>query len=283
MKLGTFCYNTEYSIRPDTLAVMLEERGYDSVWFPEHTNIPTSRKSPFPGGGELPKPYYHMMDPFVSLGAAAAVTKKLKLGTGISLIIQRDAITLAKEVATLDVISNGRVLLGIGGGWNAEEMEQHGTPFNRRWKVMREKVEAMKALWTQEKAAYDGEFVKFEECFSYPKPVQKPHPPIILGSATGSGRQRVVDYCDGWMPINVLLEDMPAAIADLRRRAEEAGRDPSEIELSIFAQVGVNEDLLKQYRDVGMKRAVIGVPTSAPDRVEGVLDRYARLMDELED
>lgn len=282
MKLGTFCYNTAYSIRPDTLAVMLEERGYDSVWFPEHTNIPTSRRSPFPGGGDLPKPYYHMMDPFVSLGAAAAVTKTLKLGTGISLIIQRDAITLAKEVATLDVISNGRVLLGIGGGWNAEEMEQHGTPFNRRWKVMREKVAAMKALWTQETAAYDGEFVKFEECWSYPKPVQTPHPPIILGSATGSGRQRVVDYCDGWMPINVLLEDMPAAIADLHRRAEEAGRDPAEIELSIFAQVGVNEDLLKRYRDVGIARSVIGVPTSAPDRVEGVLDRYAKLMDELE-
>lgn len=282
MKLGTFCYNTAYSIRPDTLAVMLEERGYDSVWFPEHTNIPTSRRSPFPGGGELPKPYYHMMDPFVSLGAAAAVTKTLKLGTGISLIIQRDAITLAKEVATLDVISNGRVLLGIGGGWNAEEMEQHGTPFNRRWKVMREKVAAMKALWTQETAAFDGEFVKFEECYSYPKPVQTPHPPIILGTATGSGRQRVVDYCDGWMPINVLLEDMPAAIADLHRRAEEAGRDPAEIELSIFAQVGVNEDLLKRYRDVGIARSVIGVPTSAPDRVEGVLDRYAKLMDELE-
>lgn len=282
MKLGAFCYNTDYSIRPDALAVMMEERNYDSVWFPEHTNIPTSRRSPFPGGGDLPKPYYRMMDPFVSLGAAAAVTKNLKLGTGISLVIQRDPITLAKEVATLDVISNGRVLLGIGGGWNAEEMEQHGIPFDRRWKVLREKVEAMKTLWTEEKASYDGEFVKIEECYSYPKPVQQPHPPIIMGSATGTGRQRVVRYCDGWMPINVLLDDMPAAIADLHRRAEEAGRDPASIELSIFAQVDVDEDLLKRYRDMGIARSVIGVPTSAPDRVEGVLDRYAKLMDELE-
>ncbi len=140
----------------------------------------------------------------------------------------------------------------------------------------------MKALWTEEKSSYDGEFVKIAECYSYPKPVQRPHPPIILGSATGTGRQRVVRYCDGWMPINVLLDDMPAAIADLHRRAEEAGRDPASIELSIFAQVDVNEDLLKRYRDLGIARSVIGVPTSAPDRVEGVLDRYAKLMVELE-
>ncbi|WP_417518662.1 LLM class F420-dependent oxidoreductase [Minwuia sp.] len=281
MKLGVFCYNTDYSIRPEKLAVMLEERDYESVWFPEHTNIPASRKSEFPGGGELPKPYYHMMDPWVSLGAAAAVTERLRLGTGICLVIQRDPITLAKEIATLDVISNGRVLFGIGGGWNAEEMEQHGTPFNRRWKVLREKIEAMKVLWTEEVAAYDGEFVKIEPTYSYPKPVQKPHPPVILGSATGQGRQRVVNYCDGWMPINVLLEDMPAAIEDLRRRAEEAGRDPDAIELSIFGQVGINEDLLKRYRDLGIGRTVIGVPTSRPEKVEEVLDRYASVLPDL--
>lgn len=280
MDLGVFCYNTAYSIRPDALAVMLEERGYESVWFPEHTNIPVSRRSEFPGGGELPKPYYHMMDPWVSLGAAAAVTRNLKLGTGISLVIQRDPITLAKEIATLDVISNGRVLFGIGGGWNAEEMEQHGIPFNRRWKVLREKIEAIKALWTEEIASYEGEFVNFEPTYSYPKPVQQPFPPIILGSATGQGRQRVVNYCDGWMPINVLLEDMPAAIDDLKRRAEEAGRDPDSIPLSIFAQVGVNEDLLRRYRDLGIGRTVIGVPTSKPEKAAEVLDRYAPLIGE---
>lgn len=281
MKLGVFCYNTAYSIQPAELAVMLEEHGYESFWVPEHTNIPASRKSEFPGGGELPKPYYHMMDPWVSLGAAAAVTKNLKLGTGICLVTQRDPITLAKEIATLDVISNGRVLFGIGGGWNAEEMEQHGVPFNRRWKVLREKIEAMKALWTEEVASYEGEFVNIEPTYSYPKPVQKPHPPIILGSATGQGRQRVVNYCDGWMPINVLLEDMPAAIDDLRQRAEEAGRDPDTIELSIFGQVGINEDLLRRYRDMGISRTVIGVPTSKPDKAAGVLDRYAPLIREL--
>lgn len=281
MKLGAFCYNTEYSIRPERFGVMLEERGYESIWLPEHTNIPASRRSPFPGGGDLPRHYYHMMDPFVSLGAVAAVTKKLRLGTGISLIIQRDAITMAKEVATLDVISNGRVLLGIGGGWNAEEMEQHGTPFDRRWKVMREKVAAMKALWTEEVAEYHGEFVNIEPTYSYPKPIQKPHPPIILGSATAQGRQRVVDYCDGWLPINVLLGDMEAAIADLRRRAEAAGRDPASIEVSVFGQVGADEDMLRRYRDAGIDRAVIGVPTSDPDKVQAVLDRYAKILPEL--
>lgn len=280
MDLGVFCYNTEYAIRPEKLAVMLEERGYESIWLPEHTNIPVSRRSEFPGGGELPKPYYHMMDPWVSLAAAAAVTSKLKLGTGISLVIQHDPIVLAKTIATVDVLSNGRVLFGIGGGWNAEEMEQHGVPFNRRWKVLREKIEAIKTLWSEEVASYDGEFVKIEPTYSYPKPVQKPNPPIILGSATGQGRQRVVNYCDGWMPINVLLEDMPAAIEDLKRRAEEAGRDPDSIPLSIFAQVGVNEDLLRRYRDLGISRTVIGVPTSKPEKAAEVLDRYAPLIGE---
>ncbi|WP_416899379.1 MAG: LLM class F420-dependent oxidoreductase [Minwuia sp.] len=281
MDLGVFCYNTAYSIRPAELATLLEERGYESVWFPEHTNIPVSRESEFPGGGELPKPYYHMMDPWTSLAAAAAVTSKLKLGTGISLVIQHDPIILAKTIATLDVISNGRVLFGIGGGWNAEEMAQHGIPFKRRWKVLREKIEAIKTLWTEEEASYEGEFVNIKPTFSYPKPVQQPHPPIILGSATGQGRQRVVNYCDGWMPINVLLEDMPSAIEDLRRRAEEAGRDPNSIKLSIFAQVGVDEDLLRRYRDMGISRSVIGVPTSRPDKATEVLDRYAPLLKEL--
>ncbi|MEC9347941.1 MAG: LLM class F420-dependent oxidoreductase [Pseudomonadota bacterium] len=281
MLLGAMCYNTEYTIQPVRLGQELEARGYESVWFPEHTNIPVSRKTPFPGGGELPKHYSHMMDPFVALAAVASTTKTLKLGTGICLVIQHDPIVLAKTVATLDLISNGRVLFGIGGGWNAEEMEQHGTPFNRRWKVLRERIEAMKALWTNEVGSYEGEFVSIQPTWSYPKPVQRPHPPVILGSATGQGRQRVVDYCDGWLPINVLLDDLPAAIADLRRRAEEAGRDPASIEISMFGQVGMNEDLLKRYRDMGIARTVISLPASSEDKAMATIDRYAPLIPDL--
>ena len=280
MKLGIFSYNTDYGIRPDTLARALESRGYESLWVGEHTHIPASRETPYPGGGDLPKPYYHMADPFVSLMAAAAVTTELKIGTGICLVIERDPITLAKEVATLDRLSDGRLLFGIGGGWNAEEMENHGTPFKRRWAVLRERIEAMKAIWAEEEASYQGEFVNFDRIVSHPKPVQQPNPPVILGSATATGRQRVVDYCDGWIPIDVLLDDLPEAIADLRRRAEEAGRDPASISVSVFAFDGANPDALKRYRDIGIERVVLIAPRRENDALP-FLDRFAGLMPEL--
>ena len=280
MKLGIFSYNTDYGIRPDTLAKALESRGYESLWVGEHTHIPASRETPYPGGGDLPKPYYHMADPFVSLMAAAAVTTELKIGTGICLVIERDPITLAKEVATLDRLSDGRLLFGIGGGWNAEEMENHGTPFKRRWAVLRERIEAMKAIWAEEEASYQGEFVNFDRIVSHPKPVQQPNPPVILGSATATGRQRVVDYCDGWIPIDVLLDDLPEAIADLRRRAEEAGRDPAGISVSVFAFDGANPDALKRYRDIGIERVVLIAPRRENDALP-FLDRFAGLMPEL--
>ena len=280
MKLGIFSYNTDYGIRPDTLAKALESRGYESLWVGEHTHIPASRETPYPGGGDLPKPYYHMADPFVSLMAAAAVTTELKIGTGICLVIERDPITLAKEVATLDRLSDGRLLFGIGGGWNAEEMENHGTPFKRRWAVLRERIEAMKAIWAEEEASYQGEFVNFDRIVSHPKPVQQPNPPVILGSATATGRQRVVDYCDGWIPIDVLLDDLPEAIADLRRRAEEAGRDPASISVSVFAFDGANPDALKRYRDIGIERVVLIAPRRENDALP-FLDRFAELIPEL--
>jgi probable F420-dependent oxidoreductase len=219
MKLGVFSYNTEYGMRPDDLARALEERGFESFWVGEHTHIPAERRTPYPGGGELPRPYYHMADPFVSLAAAATATTTLKIGTAICLVTERDPITLAKEVATLDWLSDGRFILGVGAGWNAEEMENHGTPFKARWKVLRERVEAMKKIWTEEQASYRGEFVRFERIVSNPKPVQKPHPPILFGGATERARQRVVDFCDGWIPIDVLLDDLPPAIEDLKAKA----------------------------------------------------------------
>ena len=188
MHLGVFSFNTDYGIRADDLARALEERGYESLFVGEHTHIPTSRRSPYPGGGELPRPYYHMSDPYVSLMAAAAATRTLKVGTGVCLVVERDPITLAKEVATLDMLSNGRFIFGIGAGWNAEEMANHGTPFKRRWTVLRERVEAMKTIWANEEAEYHGEFVDFDSMVSFPKPTQKPHPPIIMGSATAKGR-----------------------------------------------------------------------------------------------
>jgi probable F420-dependent oxidoreductase len=274
MHLGIFSYNTDYGARPDDLAKACEERGFESLWVGEHTHIPASRQTPYPGGEPLPKPYYHMADPFVSLMAAAAVTTRLKLGTGICLVIEHDPIVLAKTVATLDFLSSGRLLFGIGGGWNAEEMHNHGTPFARRWPVLRQRIEAMKTIWTQEEASYDGEFVKFERIISYPKPVQQPYPPILFGGATPQGRQRVVNYGDGWIPIDVLIDDLPAAIADLRRRAEAAGRDPAAISVSVFAFTALSTDHLKCYQDMEVERVVLVSPRRLADAVP-FLDRMA--------
>src|SRR5262245_51869853 len=207
MKYGVTMFPADFAMRPDDVAAAAEERGFESIFFPEHTHIPTSRRSPWPAGGELPKEYWHTHDLFVALTAAAMATKTIKIGSGICLLIERDPIVTAKEVATLDFLSRGRLIFGIGGGWNAEEMENHGTNFKTRWKLLRERVEAMKAIWANDEPEYHGELVNFDKIWSYPKPVQKPHPPIYLGTGTAKGRQRVVDYCDGWMPIGQRLGD----------------------------------------------------------------------------
>jgi probable F420-dependent oxidoreductase len=276
MHLGVFSYNVEYGARPDELARAAEERGFESFWVGEHTHIPASRRTPYPGGEPLPKPYYHMADPFVSLMAAAAATRTIKLGTGICLVVEHDPIVLAKSVATLDWLSNGRVLFGIGGGWNREEMEHHGTPFDRRWRVLRERVLAMKALWTQEEASFHGEFVNFDRAISFPKPVQRPHPPILFGGATAQGRARVVEYCDGWIPIDVLLDDLPAAIADLRRRAEAAGRGRDSLSVSVFAFQPPKPEALARLRDLGVERVTLVAPRRLADALP-FLDRMASL------
>jgi probable F420-dependent oxidoreductase len=277
MKLGVTMFATDYSMRPDELARACEERGFESVWYPEHTHIPASRKSPWPAGGELPKEYWHTHDLFVGLGAAAAVTKTIKIGTGICLVIERDPIVLAKEVATVDQLSNGRFLFGIGGGWNAEEMENHGTPFNRRWKVLRERIEAMKAIWTSDPAEYHGEFVNFDPMWCYPKPVQKPHPPVILGTMSAKGLKRVVNYCDGWIPVGGTVKDMQAAMTELRALAEQAGRKKEDLPVSLFG-VPPKESVLQQHQEMGLERVVFFVPSADKDTVLPKLDQYAALI-----
>ena len=225
MEFGASIFFTDYSITPAELAVALEERGFDSVWAAEHSHIPVPRKTPAPGGGELHKRYYDVMDPFVTLTAAACVTKKLKIGTGIALVIQRDTIQTAKLVASIDQVSGGRFLFGIGGGWNQEEIENHDTVFATRMQKMREQMEAMKAIWTQSKPEYHGEIVKFDTMMTWPKPVQKPHPPIILGGAFPWAARRAVRYGDGWYP-NAASGEPEDYIPAFRQMAQEAGRDP---------------------------------------------------------
>lgn len=277
MKFGVLMFATDYAIRPDDLARACEERGFESVWFPEHTHIPTSRRSPWPIGGELPRDYWHTHDLFVSLMAAAAATRTIKLGSGICLVIERDPIVLAKEVASVDQLSNGRLLFGIGGGWNAEEMAHHGTPFQRRWKVLRERIEAMKAIWTEEAAEYHGEFVNFDPLWSYPKPHQKPHPPILLGTLSTQGLQRVVRYCDGWIPAAIPPQELADAIRTLHALAEQAGRNPHEIPVSIFGVSG-EETTLRQYQELGVERAVFAVPSEGREQVLPLLDQYAKFL-----
>jgi len=248
MHLGIFSYNVDYGARPDELARAAEDRGFESFWVGEHTHIPAGRQTPYPGGGPLPKPYYHMADPFVSLMAAAAVTKKLRVGTGICLIIERDTIVTAKEVASLDALSDGRFLFGIGGGWNAEEMENHGTVYKTRFARLREQVLAMKQIWTKDEAAFHGEHVNFDPIWAWPKPAQKPHPPVLLGGESGHTLQRVVDFCEGWFPRGRAHE-----VIGLKRRG--SGLDPrEEVETAAARQRRGRFDLLRSDIPVRCER-----------------------------
>ena len=280
MHFGLMMFSTDYAIRVDELAREAEARGFESLWLPEHTHIPTSRRSPWPGGAELPKEYWHTHDPFVALATAAAVTKNLKVATGICLLIERDPITTAKEIASLDFLSNGRFLFGIGGGWNAEEMEHHGTAFKTRWKLLRERVEAMKKIWTEETPEYHGTFVNFDKLWAWPKPVQKPHQPIYLGGHSPQVLERVVDYCDGWLPIGGRAGDLVENIKELRRRAEKAGRDPQTVAVTIFG-TPADEAAMAQYRAVGVERATFGLPPAGRDKVLPLMDRYAEFVRKL--
>ncbi len=275
MLYGVFQFSTDYSMRIDDLARAVEERGLESLFVPEHTHIPVSRRSAFPGGGNLPREYWHTLDPFVALGAAAAATSRIKLGTGICLVIERDPITLAKEVASLDYLSRGRLLFGIGGGWNAEEMEDHGTDFGARWKILRERIAAMKEIWTRDEAEYHGKFVSFDKVWSFPKPVQKPYPPILMGGSGPHARQRAVDFDGHWMPV-VGRDPVDDGIADLRRRAEVAGRDPATVTVTLFG-ARPDEAKLTAWRDQGVARVLFWLPPAQGDKVFPLLDQYTAL------
>lgn len=277
MHIGVCMFNTDYAIRIEELARATEERGFESLFLPEHTHIPASRRTPFPSGGELPREYSHTLDPFVALAYAAAVTTRLKLGTGICLVIERDTIITAKEVASVDFVSKGRLLFGIGGGWNVEEMENHGTDARTRFKRLREQVLAMKEIWTKEAAAFHGEHVRFDSIWMHPKPVQKPHPPVLLGGESGHTLQRVVDFCDGWFPRGRAAEKILSGLADLKTRAARAGRDMKTVSVSVFG-AQADEATLASYTEAGITRAILRLPSEPRDAVLPLLDRYAKLI-----
>jgi probable F420-dependent oxidoreductase len=278
MQIGAAMFFTDYSMAPAELGLALEERSFESVWAPEHSHIPLSRKSPFPSGGELPKQYYDAMDPFVTLSAAAAVTKKLKLGTGVCLVIQRDTIQTAKAVASLDQVSGGRFLFGIGGGWNQDEMEDHGTVYATRFKKMREQIEAMREIWTKSKPEYHGETVNFPPMMTWPKPVQNPMP-VIVGGAFPHGARRALRYGNGWIPHSRRphYEDVTDFLPQFRQMAAEAGRDPAEVPVTVWG-VPEDADRLRRYRDQSVARVVVSLPSEPAAKTLPRLDRWAELI-----
>jgi len=274
MKFGITMFPTDYAISPTELGKAVEDLGFESLWFPEHTHIPTSRLSPWPGGAELPKEYSHTFDPFVALGAVAAVTKTLRLGTGICLVIERDPITLAKDVATLDFISGGRVEFGIGGGWNLEEMENHGTKPVTRWKVLRERVLAMKEIWTKDEAAFHGQYVDFDPIWSWPKPVQRPHPPVVIGGQGPRTFERVVEFGDGWIPNRVRWNEMGGRIAELQAMAKARGRGP--IPVTVFG-ARPEASALETYAEAGVARCLFYAPPAPAEMVLPLLKQWAEV------
>jgi probable F420-dependent oxidoreductase len=276
MKYGVVMFPTDYSIDPASLGKAVEERGFDSLFFPEHTHIPTSRRTPWPGGAPLPKEYSHTYDPFLALTAVAMVTKKLLLGTGICLVMERDPITLAKEIASLDLLSGGRFLFGVGGGWNEEEMEDHGTDPKSRFKVMRERIEAMKEIWTKDEAEYHGEFVNFDPLWSWPKPVQKPHPPVYIGGNGEHTLRRVIQYGDAWMPIPGRGANIGERMKELQAMAADAGRGP--IPVSVYGTMA-RDEVVGHYYEIGVDRCIFWLPSAPADEVMPALDRYVSLME----
>jgi probable F420-dependent oxidoreductase len=271
--IGLFYFATEYGMPVVDVAREAERRGFESLWLPEHSHIPTSRKSPYIGGAELPKEYAHTLDPFVALSAAAAVTERIRFGTGISLLIERDTIMTAKSVATLDVISNGRFEFGLGGGWNREEAENHGTIWPTRFKRLEEQIEAMQKIWTEEEAEYHGRFVDFDPIWCWPKPVQSPHPPILIGGETIHTLRRIVRLADGWIPRARNPEPVFEGIETLKKLADEAGRDPQTISVSVFAPQP-DPELIDKLINAGIRRLILWLPAEEEERTLKRLDRY---------
>jgi probable F420-dependent oxidoreductase len=279
MKFGVAMFPTDYAVDPASLARAVEERGFESLFVPEHTHIPASRITPYPAGGELPQEYSHTLDPFVALTAAATATERLNVGTGICLVIERDPIVTAKEVASLDHVSGGRFLFGVGAGWNVEEMANHGTDSRRRFAIMRERVEAMKAIWTEDEAAYHGRHVDFDPIWSWPKPVQKPHPPVMVGGNGPKVLERVVAFGDEWLPNRFGDEQkFVARVRELQELAREAGREPIPVTL-----LGPPRDpeIVERLAAEGVHRIVWWMPPASLDVVERKLDQRVEFIEQL--
>ena len=277
MKIGAYMFATDYNIDIIELATAMEERGFESLFVPEHTHIPSSRLTPWPGGDDLPKMYIHTHDPMVSLAFAAAATKNLKIGTGICLVPQHDPIVLAKSIASLDMLSGGRFIFGIGGGWNVDEMENHGVAYKTRFAQMREHILAMKEIWMEDTATFHGDFVEFDKIWSYPKPVQDPHPPILLGGETDYTLRRIVDYCDGWFPRARGGFDPHEAVTRLKQHADEAERDMSTLQINVFGPKA-DQATMDSYRQHGIDRAILTIPDASRDEVLKLLDEHAKLL-----
>jgi|SRR5579875_79595 len=275
MKYALHVFATANSIRIDELARIAEERGFESLWVPEHTHIPASMRTLSPAGTPVERHYSACLDPFVGLAAAAMATTKLKIGTGVSLVIQHDPIVLAKEIATLDLISNGRFIFGIGAGWNAEEMGNHGTEFKTRRQLLRERIQAMKEIWTKEKAEFHGKFVNFDPIWSEPKPVQKPYPPILMGGMAPAAMRAAINYCDGWIPIPGRHPDPLGAIAQFRAQAAAAGRENMPITL-FWAPP--DRAKLDQYEKAGVERAIFQLGPQTREELMPKIDQYTRLI-----
>jgi len=270
MKFGVAIFPTDYAISMTELGPAVEERGFESLWVAEHSHIPAGRHSAWPSGGELPKQYWHTLDPFIALTAAALSTTRLLVGTGICLVIEHDPIDIAKQVASVDQISGGRFLFGIGGGWNREEMADHGTEFGNRWKLLRERIEAMKAIWTEEVAEYHGTMVEFGPMWAWPKPLQRPHPPIILGGNGPNTLKRVVRYADGWMPNR---GDFVARMPELRQLAEAAGRGP----IPVTAYPRPEPAEIESLQVAGVERCIYYVPSDGRDAALAKLEQLAEM------
>jgi probable F420-dependent oxidoreductase len=276
MDFGLSLFPTDQTLQPVEVGRAAEEAGFESLFFPEHSHIPVSRESPWGGVADappLPEWYWRSLDPFVALGAVAATTTRLKLGTGITLVAQRDPIWLAKEVATLDHLSGGRVIFGIGYGWNKEEMASHGVAYRQRRAMLREKILMMKSLWTEDVASYSGELLTLEPSWAWPKPVQKPHPPIIMGGAAGPRTiGDMVEFCDGWMPL-ATRHDLDGNLTTVRSAVEAAGRDPASFNITTSATKGAKENI-EHLIDLGVDRIVFNLPQKEPAEV---LDRIGNL------
>ena len=275
MKFGVTIFPTDYAMNIIDLGRALEERGFESLFIPEHTHIPTSRESPWPGGPQLTEEYRHTLDPFVALAAVAAATRSLMLGTGICLVTEHDPITMAKEIASLDLLSGGRFLFGIGAGWNFEEMRNHGSDPAHRWGIVRERIRAMQRIWTQDEAAFHGKYVNFDPIWSWPKPVQKPHPPILIGGNSPGTFKRVLDYGDEWLPIMGRGAPIEEQIAELQRQAQERGRGP--IPITVFG-VRPDAEQIERLSAAGVTRCLFGLPPAGEEKIMPLLDRFAGVM-----